>query len=276
MTTIGVTGATGAVGGGVARRLASQGRTQRLLVRDPRRAPDLPGAHARRFDFADPDPSALEELDVLLLVSAAEAPDRLAQHLAAVDAAAQARVGHVVYLSFLGAAPDAVFTLARDHAATEEHLRATGLPMTVLRDSFYADVLPWFADADGRIAGPAGEGRFAPVTRDDVADCAAAVLSDPAPHAGRTYDLTGPEALTMAQAAAVLAEVTGRPCSFVDQDLEQARASRAVHGVAEWQLQAWISTYTAIAAGELDVVSGDVALLSGHAATPLRALRLSP
>lgn len=258
MSTLAVTGSTGQIGGRVARRLAALDVPQRLLVRDPSRAPSLPLSTVVPCDYGTGAVVALEGVRTLLMVSAAEAPDRLAQHLAFVDAAAEAGVEHVVYLSFFGAAADATFTLARDHWATEEHLRASGMRWTFLRDSFYADLLPEL------LTGPAGDGRVAAVTREDVADCVVAVLQDPSAHAGATYSLTGPEALTLTEVGALV----GQP--FVDQTLEQARASRMSYGVEEWQLQAWISTYTAIAAGEMAGVTGDVERLSGHPATSVR------
>ncbi len=94
---------------------------------------------------------------------------------------------HVVYTSFAGAAADATFTLGRDHFDTEQAIREAGLTHTFLRDNFYLDVLPWFADEEGVIRGPAGEGRVAAVARADVADVAAAVLRDPAAHADAAY-----------------------------------------------------------------------------------------
>ncbi len=93
------------------------------------------------------------------------------------------------------------FLLGRDHAATEQAIRDSGLDWTFLRDNFYAEVLPTFADADGVIRGPAGPGRVAPVSQRDVAAVAAAVLGDPREPRRATYDLTGPEALTLDEVA---------------------------------------------------------------------------
>jgi NAD(P)H dehydrogenase (quinone) len=263
---IGVTGATGAVGGRVAAALAEAGVAQRLVVRDASRAPQLAGAEVVTATYGDHDASvaALRGLDVLFMVSAAEAPDRRAQHLDFVAAAAEAGVGHVVYTSFQGAAPDAVFTLARDHWATEEALRTSGMQVTLLRDSFYLDVLPEFADEQGVLRGPAGSGRVAAVARADVADVAAAVLQQPSAHVGATYELTGPEAVTLEEAAARLGAVLGRPFSFVDETLDEAYASRQRWQPEPWQADAWVSTYTSIASGEVSAVSTAVRDLTGH------------
>lgn len=271
---VGITGSTGRLGGRIADRLAAAGVAQRLLVRDPARATPRPGATVVRAAFADADAvaAALDGVETVLMVSASESPDRLAQHFAFVDAAAAAGVEHLVYISFYGAAPDCTFTLGRDHDATERHIVASGLGHTFLRDNLYADFLPALVGADGAIRGPAGQGRVAAVAQDDIADAATAVLLAPQDHAGATYSLTGPEALTLAEVAAVLSTGLGRPVRYVEETLAEAYASRASYGAPDWQVEAWVSTYTAIAAGELAGVTQDVPRLTGHPATSLADL----
>ncbi|KAB2808974.1 SDR family oxidoreductase [Pimelobacter simplex] len=272
-TTLAVTGATGGLGGRVARALAARGVAQRLLVRDPARAPQLPGATVARTTYDDRGAAvaALDGVRTLLMVSAAETEDRLAEHRAFVDAAAQAGVEHVVYTSFYGAAPQATFTLARDHWFTEEHLRASGMGFTFLRDNLYLDFLPHMVGEDDVLRGPAGDGRLAAVSRDDIAASALAVLLAPGEHVGATYDLTGPEALTFAEIAAVIASHTGRPVTFHDETVDEAYASRRRWEAPPWQYDAWVSTYTAVAAGELAGVTDHVARLTGRAPTGLAA-----
>lgn len=261
-----VTGSTGQLGGLVARLLAGAGLPQRLLVRDAGRAPDLPDAVPVLASYADPvlAKSSLEGVKTLFMVSAAEAEDRLQQHFAFVDAAAAAGVRHVVYTSFFGAAPDAAFTLARDHYATEERIKASGMNYTFLRDNFYLDFLPLLAGEDGVIRGPAGTGVMAAVARADIARCAFAVLRDPALHAGKTYNLTGPEDISLARAAELLTAGTGRTISYRNETLEEAYASRASYGAPPWQVDAWVSTYTAIAAGGLAGPTSAVRELTGQ------------
>jgi uncharacterized protein YbjT (DUF2867 family) len=101
-----------------------------------------------------------------------------------------------------------------------------------------------------------------------VAEVAAHILRDPVSHRGRSYDLTGPEALTLSEAAEVLTRVTGRPHRFVDETMDEARRSRDGYGAPDWLVDAWISTYTAIRDGELEQVSDDVPRLLGRPATP--------
>ncbi|MEU4087733.1 SDR family oxidoreductase [Streptomyces aureus] len=269
--TYAITGASGRLGGRVARRLAASGTGQTLLARTPSRTPRLPGATVVPGSYDDHEAlvGALRATDRVLMVSASESPDRLRDHRTFVDAAARAGVAHLVYISFYGAAPDATFTLARDHWHTEQHIRAAGIPFTFLRDNLYADFMPALVGADGAIRGPAGDGRAALIAQDDIADAAVAVLRDPGPHAGRAYELTGPEALTLTDVARILTETGGRPVSYVPETTEEAYASRAVYGAPDWQLDAWVSTYTAIADGSLAGVTTAVADLTGHPATSL-------
>lgn len=268
---IAVTGATGQLGGRVAARLAAAGVPQRLVVREASRAPALPGADvavAAGYDDRDGMVTALRGADTLFLVSGREAEDRLAQHLSAVDAAVEAGVRRIVYTSFLGAARDATFTLARQHHATEEHIRTTGLAHTFLRNSMYLDFVPFFASPEGIIAGPAGDGRCAWVARDDIADVAAAVLETQG-HDGLTYELTGAEAHTLTWAAEQLSRVTGRAVRYVDETEDEAYASRAHFDVPAFEVEGWVTSYLAVRAGELDVVTDTVARLTGRRAQAL-------
>lgn len=272
MPTIAVTGSTGWLGGLVARDLAGRGVAQRLVVRDPSRAPDLPGALAVQCSYADRAAAerVLAGVHTLFMVSASESVDRLDQHRTFVDAAAATGVGHVVYVSFFGAAPDSTFTLARDHWATEEHIKASGMDWTFLRDNLYLEFIDQMVGEDGVIRGPAGNGRAAVVSHADIARAAVAVLLSPAEHRGNTYDLTGPESLTLAEMAALITDVQGSQVTYHDETVEEAYASRAAYGAPDWQVDAWVSTYTAIAAGELDGVSDAVERLTGREPMSLR------
>lgn len=264
--TLAVTGTTGRLGGLVARSLADLDPV--LVVRDPTRAPQL-GGEVRQAEYADATAarSALDGVTTLFMVSAAEAADRRTHHRSFIGAAADAGVRHVVYTSFFGAAPDCTFTLGRDHADAEAAVRERGMAWTFLRDNFYADELSRFADREGVIRGPAGDGRVSLVAIADVAAVAAEVLRDPAAHAGVTYELTGPEALTLAEVAAHLTAAFGTAHRFEDETVEDAYASRrAAYGAPPWQLDAWVSTYTAIADGSVARVTDDVERVTGRRA----------
>ena len=256
------------MGGRVARRLAKLGIAQRLVVRDPARAPVLEGAEVRQaagYAAGDQMRLALEGADTLFLVPAHETLDRVAEHRTAIEAAVAAGVRRVVYLSFLGAKPDHTFTFGRDHWHTEQLVRdAPFESFTFVRMSWYMDFIPSMVGADGVIRGPAGDGRVSAVARDDLADAVAATLVEEG-HAGATYDATGPEAFTLAEAAAELTRAPGRPVAFADETLEQAYASRESSGAPDWEVAGWVTSYAAIAAGELAPVSDDIRRLTGHA-----------
>lgn len=266
---IALTGATGRLGGRVARRLADIGIPQLMLVRDSSRAPQLQAATVHQATFTDHAAivAGLRGIHTVLMVSASETPDRLEQHTAFIDAVAESDAEHVVYISFVKASPTATFTLARDHWATEEHLRASGLKYTFLRDNFYADFMPALIGPDDVIRGPGGSGKVAAVAQDDVAEAAMQVVTNSDAHAGRTYELTGPQALTPADIADTISRALGRTIVYRQEGIEEAYASRRSSGEPQWQLDAWVSTYTAIAAGELDHVSSDVPNLIGRPPT---------
>jgi uncharacterized protein YbjT (DUF2867 family) len=274
LPTLAVTGSTGVLGGLVARELADRGVAQRLVVRSPERAPRLPGAVAVQAAYRDREAAARALLGVrtLLMVSASESADRLDEHRAFVDAAADAGVEHIVYTSFFGASPDCTFTLARDHWATEEHIRSRGTAFTFLRDNFYLDFVPLMVGEDGVIRGPAGEGRVSAVARADVARVATAVLLDPESHRGATYDLTGPESITLTEAAGIIREATGSDVTFHDETVAEAYESRRKWEAPDWQYDAWVSTYTAIAAGEVEAVTDDIHRVTGRPPVGLREL----
>jgi uncharacterized protein YbjT (DUF2867 family) len=212
---------------------------------------------------------ALSGVDTLFLVPAKESADRLDQHRTAVQAAADAGVEWLVYLSFVGAA-DSSFTLGREHGATEEIVKATGVAYTFPRMNLYMDFMPSMVGEDGVIRGPAGDGRVAAVLRDDIADAVAVILTQPGRHDGRAYELTGRESFTLAEAAAQMAQALGRRIVFENETLEEARASRAVFRAPDWQVEAWISSYVAIAKGEFEQVSDHVERLTGHPPATLR------
>jgi NAD(P)H dehydrogenase (quinone) len=297
-----VTGATGQVGGRVAARLTKMGLMPRLIVRDASRAPALYGAEvveASSYGDAVAMRRALLGVDTLFLVSArdrfgvnhmsaknnARPPqyDRLDQHRTAIDSAAAAGVQRIVYLSVVKAAPDAVFILAHDHFHTEQYIRASGMHFTFLRTSLYADNVPQYVSADDGIRAPAGDGRTAWVTRDDIADVAAAALTGTG-HEGQTYDVTGPEALTMMETAERLSAVVKRRIRYQPQTPEEARATRSTsrmaqfeaercmltgQGLDDYEVDVFVTHFCQIAAGDLADVSGTVPDLTGHPAQSL-------
>lgn len=261
-----ITGSTGAVGGRVARRLADAGVDQRLIVRDTTTAPQLAGAvPVAASDYGNYNEmiTALDGVETLFLVSFREAENRLDWHFRAVDAAVAAGVERIVYLSFLKASPDSTFILGRQHSATEEHIRESGLGFTFLRSSFYADFVPFFTGDDGVIRAPAGDGKVSWICRDDIADTVvAAVQTDE--YVGEALENTGPDALDFHETAAVLTRVTGRDISYVEETETEAWESRRPTGAPDWEIAGWVSSYLAVANGELSTVSDTVQRLTGR------------
>jgi uncharacterized protein YbjT (DUF2867 family) len=249
----------------VARRLAAAEVPQRLVLRDPARAPELQLAEVAQASYGDKVAllNALHGVETLFLVSASETVDRIALHKATVDAAVAVGVQRIVYTSFTGAAPGATFTFARDHWHTEEHIRASGVDFTFLRDNLYLDFVPSFVGDDGVIRGPAGDGRVAAVSRDDVADVAAKVLLADK-YTGQTYDLSGPEAFSLTEAAEQLSTSWGRPIRYEAETLDEAYRSREQYGALPWEVAGWVTSYAAIASGELSDVSSAVEDITGH------------
>jgi uncharacterized protein YbjT (DUF2867 family) len=260
---IAVTGATGNLGGRVARELAAQGVQQRLVVRDTDRAPQLPGAQVAVATYEDSEAmaKALDGIGTLFLVSGPENRDRVSQHLAAVEGARLAGVERIVYTSFMGAAPDATFPFARDHHATEAAIREAGMSLTAMRNSLYADMAPLFVGADGVIRAPAGHGRVAWVARADVARLAAVLLVEPG-HEGQVYDVSGPHAIDLHETARILTKATRRAITYHPETLEEAKESRAGH--PDWLIGGWIGSYRMLDTGEASVTSHTVEQLTGR------------
>lgn len=274
---IALTGASGRIGGMVAGHLNAAGIPLILLLRNPAKAPALDNGSAgvtlRRCAYGDRQTAqtALRGVDILFMVSASESPTRETEHCNFVAAAHEAGIRHMVYLSFADARTDSTFTLARTHAVTEAAILDTGMACTFLRDNFYSEMICSLADGNGTIKGPAGNGRVACVAQTDVAEAAACVLRDLAAggerHLGQTYTLTGAEALTLHEVAEQVQQASGRPCRYREESIEEAYASRraAWPDTPDWELDAWVSTYTAIANGELAEVSPDLPRLIGRA-----------
>lgn len=267
-----ITGATGHIGGQVARLLSDQGLPLILPLRNPSRAPRLPGCEPRPFSYGDFELAreALQGVDALFMVSAAESPTREQEHLTLVRATQAAGIQHLVYLSFAEARPDSTFTLARTHAVTEEAIRRSTMKYTFVRDNFYSELMARLADAEGVICGPAEQGRVACVAQRDAAQAVANIMADIAAggtqHQGRTYTLTGSQSLSMEDIARILTTCTGKPHRFHNETIAEAFASRraAYPDTPDWEIEAWVSTYTAIAKGELAQVTQDLPRLIGR------------
>ena len=221
---IGITGVTGKLGSYVADIVDKKGIASIHLARSPERAKVYASAEIRKTVYANTPEvvAALKGIDVLLMVSARENPERVKEHKNFLDAAKLAGVQHIVYTSFYGADEQATFTLSRDHAQTEAYIKELGFTYTFLRDNFYLDFLVDMALENGEIRGPAGSGLVSAVARKDTSRVAAEILLKPKEWENQILNLTGPEDLSMEEIVALLSKETGNSIRYVDESLEEA------------------------------------------------------
>lgn len=273
---IGIMDATGPVGGAVLERLREFEPI--AIVRDLATVPSGFETRVAACCDAASCESAFAGLDALLLVPAIESADGTHTNRTAIEAATAAGVDHVVYTSFAGAAPDASSTLGAQHFDGEVALRESGLSSTVLRPSLYLEAMTMFADLEGVIRGPAGDGLVSAVSRADVAEAAATLLRDADdPHRGGTYTLTGPESFTLEEFARRASVALSVALRFEHEELAAAYAWRTDgYDVGVWQVEAWISTSLAIAEGDLEGVSPDLEALLGRPGRTLEQAFASP
>jgi NAD(P)H dehydrogenase (quinone) len=236
------------------------------------------GVSVREADFAAPQTlrDAFAGAERMLLVSATDLGLRTAQHRAAIDAAKASGVRHVVYTSGLRPEPPNPAVVAPSHYATEQALARSGMAWTILRNSLYADYqVPEASQAiaAGALVHNRGAGKVAYVARDDCAAVAAAVLIG-AGHAGKRYDVTGPQAYAAAELAALYAELGGRP--VVERSVSDAELVATIVGSAEgddhlrYGAELVASFGRSIREGYMDACTDHVAALAGRPARSLR------
>ena len=268
---IGITGVTGKLGSYVANLVDKKGIVSIHLARSPERAKVYATEEIRKMVYANTPEvvEALKGIDVLLMVSARENPERVKEHKRFLDAAKLAVVEHIIYTSFYGADEQATFTLSRDHAQTEAYIKELGFTYTFLRDNFYLDFLIDIALENGEIRGPAGSEKVSAVARKDTSSVASEILLHAKKWENQTLNLTGPEELSMEEIVALLSKETGNAITYVDESVEEAYESRKKWPAQNWEYDAWVSTYTAIKAGEQAGVSTDVEKVLGRPAMSL-------
>jgi NAD(P)H dehydrogenase (quinone) len=276
-----VTGASGQLGRRVLAHLLDTCRVPApriiAVTRTPAKLADLSerGVDVRRGDFEEPETlaAAFRGADRLLLISTdtLDRPGaRLAQHLAAVAAAKAAGVGHVFYTSMPNPAGSPIL-FAPDHLQTEEALARSGLRRTILRNAWYFENLAFSLPvilATGKWFTASGEGRVANLSRDDCARVAAMALVNPAP--APLYDVTGSEALTTAEIAAIVGDSFGKPIEVVHVSDDQLVGGMVAGGLPEPVARIWASFDTATRLGNFSNVSDTVEVLTGRRAQTLR------
>lgn len=294
MTRIVITGASGQYGRAATDRLIAMGRAQDLILitRTPAKLADrtTQGCTVRYGDFDKPETlaSAMTGAERMLLISGTRVGARVIQHKAAIDAAASAGVRHIVYTSFIGIDdPANPAEVRHDHIETERLIRASGMDWTMLRDAHYADAMIVMAGpgviASGQWISNAGAGREAMVWRDDCVASAVAVLTGD-DHAGKIYNITGPDLQTFAEIAADMSAITGCPIAYVATDDEGQYAMFDAMGIPRrpvddqtiagipWNSDDMVTFGRAIREGFLELVSNDVERLTGNPARSVRAM----
>jgi NAD(P)H dehydrogenase (quinone) len=278
--TIAITGASGALGRASADVVlqAVDPREVVLTTRRPESLGDLAarGVDVRRVDFADPRTltTAFAGVDRLLLISTDAIGARLDQQRAAISAAADAGVGHVIYTSVPEPVAANPALVVADHAGTEQALRDSNLQWTMLRNNLYAHMQGSgieHAVASGRLVTNGGAGATAYVTRADCAAAAAAVLTQDG-HEGQAYDITGPEALSAVDLVALAREISGRDVELVIADDAAFMAGLLAAGLPHGAAELVTSFGAATRGGFLANVSSAVADLTGHTPTALAAV----
>jgi NAD(P)H dehydrogenase (quinone) len=278
MTTLLVTGTSGHLGRLVVEDLLARGVAPGDVVataRDTSAVADLAerGVVVRRADYDDPQSvrEALQGVDRVLLVSASTPGVRVAQHRTVIEAATDAGVELLAYTSIVNAG-SSTLVLAQEHLATEQLLAASGLPVVLLRNSWYLE--NWSGALAGAVergvlVGAAGDGRVSAATRADYAAAAAAVLvsDDLTP---RTYELGGDTAFTLAELAADAAAVSGRPVVYQDLTTEAYTDVLVQAGLPRGYAEVLADGDRGLAAGELRTGSGDLSRLIGRPTTTPR------
>ncbi|TDD60564.1 SDR family NAD(P)-dependent oxidoreductase [Kribbella antibiotica] len=272
-----VTGATGRLGKAVVGRLVERMPAAELgvSVRDPEQAAEFAarGIRVRRADFDDPSAleHAFEGASQVLIVSGPADP---APHQAAIEAAQKAGAERILYTSHMGANLDSLFLATRGHAATEQHLAESGVPFTALRNGFYASTTAWHlrtALATGELRVPA-DGPVSWTAHPDLADAAVIALTDPDRLQGTTPALTGPEALDLADAAAIASELTGKKIVRVVIDDEDWRQQALARGLPSFVVDLTLGIFQASRRGEFAAVDPALGEILGRRPTDLRAV----
>ena len=255
MATIMLTGANGNVSSNTIRQLQGSGHKLVGLVRDPAKAKDLAalGVELRTGDLALPRTveNVFEGVDVAFLLAppVALAPYQISNGL---WGARKAGVKHVVRMSAIGAAHDAPTLNGRTHALSDAELERSGIPYTIVKPHFFMQNLMMAAQTiaqQGAIYFALGDAKLPMIDVRDVAASIAAILKNPAPHAGKTYTLTGPTAVSMTQVASAFSEALGKPVTYTPVPIAAAVEQLASFGLDDYSQTAMRDYFTNYSAG---------------------------
>lgn len=274
---IAVTAATGQLGQLVIQSLLDRGVEAAdivAMVRNPEKAAPLAaqGVTVHKADYNEPDAlsAAFVGVDRVLLISGSEVGQRIEQHRNVVAAARAAGVSLIAYTSILKADTSS-HKLASEHQATEEIIRASGLPFVFLRNSWYMENYTSNLSQTlehGALLGSAGDGRVSAATRADYAEAAAAVLTGEGHH-NAVYELGGDESFSLAELAAEISKQSGTEVVYRDLPVEEYTQVLVGVGLPEALAATLADVDRGLSEGELFTDSGDLSRLVGRPTTPL-------
>jgi len=270
-----VTAATGQLGRLVVASLLDRGVDAAQIVATGRSTDRLAafaqqGVRVAELDYAKPTDGVINAGDTVLLISGSEVGQRIEQHRNVIELAQKSGAARIVYTSVLRA-DRTTLAIAPEHVATEQTLKASGVPYTILRNGWYTEnYAPTFAQAaaSGAVITSAGDGRISAATRQDFAEAAAAVLTGDG-HDGATYELGGDTAFTMRELADTFTAVLGRPIELHNLSGEEHRAALLGAGLDEATAGFLVLLDRNTADGELVTDTADLSRLIGRPTTPV-------
>lgn len=255
-----IVGGTGNLGREVVGQLVRGGVSTRILVRDTQKASELrqSGLEVAPGDLGEPATlgPALEGISTVFLLSSDD-PRQAELQGNLVEAAKRVGVSRVVKISAYVAKLGGRGTIGRWHAQTERRIEESGMAFTHLRPFYFMQNFLEFAPtiaSHGGFYAPVGSSRIAMVDARDVAAVAAKVLTEGG-HEGKTYEISGPEALSFEEAAARLSTVLGRTVAYVDVTIEAALEAMVSSGVPRWYAEALVELYDLLREGYEDSVT---------------------
>jgi NAD(P)H dehydrogenase (quinone) len=296
MTKYVISGASGSLGGKIATLLLEQVPAADVTL--VTRTPDKLDAFKQRGVTVHPgdynDPAALERAytgsDVLMMISSMAVTERIPEHRNAINAAKAAGIKHIVYTSTAGIHPQNPTLSASDHIVTEDDLRRCGIGYTIMRNACYAEVFPTVAAQpvlrSGEWVQVEGNGKLAPISKDDITRTAVACLLDPDRHNGAVYEITGPDLVSFRDIAAMTSEVYGVPIHYRSVSVDERYAMLDAMGVPRkfsegmdghpdahlWCSEEMVSADIAFQAGYHAILTGHVEFITGKKPANLRAV----
>jgi NAD(P)H dehydrogenase (quinone) len=296
MTKYVISGASGSLGGKITARLLETIAPENLtlVTRTPEKLDALKqcGVTVHAGDYNNP--AALERAyaggDVLMMISSMAVTERIPEHRNAINAAKKAGIKHIVYTSTAGIHPQNPTLSASDHIVTEDDLRRCGIGYTIMRNACYAEVFPTVAAQpvlrSGEWVQVEGNGKLAPISKDDIAQTAVACLLDPARHNGAVYEITGPDLVSFRDIAAMTSEVYGVPIQYRSVSVEERYTMLDAMGVPRkftdgmdghpdahlWCSEEMVTADVAFQAGYHGILTHHVEFITGEKPASLRAV----